>query len=126
MPLNGTSRASVQSQLLAWGVHLFTASGAVLAVFALMEIGRGNSARAAIYMLVALSIDSVDGTLARRARVAERVPTIDGRRLDDVVDYLNYAIVPIVFMLAQGAFVHWSLAALPAIASAYGFAQVDA
>jgi phosphatidylcholine synthase len=113
-------------QALAWAVHLFTASGAVLAVFALWEIARGGFARAAIYMLIALSIDAVDGTLARRARVAERVPGIDGRRLDDVVDFLNYAIVPIFFLLQLGSLVHPALAALPALASAYGFAQVDA
>jgi phosphatidylcholine synthase len=35
-------------------------------------------------------------------------------------------IVPVVFLLAMGSLVHWSLAALPALASAYGFAQVDA
>jgi phosphatidylcholine synthase len=114
------------SKAAAWSVHLFTASGAVLAVFALWEIGRGGFARAAIYLLAALAIDAVDGTLARRVGVAEQLPRIDGRALDDVVDYLNYAIVPVVFMLALGAFVHWSIAALPVLASAYGFAQVDA
>jgi phosphatidylcholine synthase len=124
MPNNATS--TTRSLLLAWSVHLFTASGAVLAVFALWEIGRGGVARAAIYMLIALSIDAVDGTLARRARVAERVPGIDGRRLDDVVDFLNYAIVPVVFLLQLGALAHWTLAALPVLASAYGFAQVEA
>src|SRR6266850_2339173 len=114
------------SKAIAWSVHLFTASGAVLGVFALWEIGRGGFARAAIYMLAALAIDSVDGTLARRAGVAERLPGIDGRRLDDIVDYLNYVIVPVVFLLALGALVHWSLAVVPVLASAYGFAQVDA
>ena len=117
MASNGAHSQSTR-QALAWSVHLFTASGAVLAVFALWEIGRGGFARAAIYMLAALAIDSVDGTLARRAGVAERLPRIDGRTLDDVVDYLNYAIVPVVFLLALGSFVHWSVAALPVIASA--------
>src|SRR5687767_8421729 len=116
----------MSSKSAAWSVHLFTASGAVLAVFALWEIQRGGFARAAIYMLAALAIDSVDGTLARRVGVAQRLPGIDGRRLDDVVDYLNYAIVPVVFLLALGAFTHEGLAALPVLASAYGFAQVDA
>ena len=125
MASNGARQPSTR-QALAWSVHLFTASGAVLAVFALWEIGRGGFARAAIYMLAALAIDSVDGTLARRVGVAERLPRIDGRTLDDVVDYLNYAIVPVVFLLALGSFVHWSLAVLPVLASAYGFAQVDA
>jgi phosphatidylcholine synthase len=110
---------------LAWSVHLFTASGAVLGVFALWEIGRGGFPRAAIYMLAALAIDAVDGTLARRVGVAQQLPRIDGRTLDDVVDYLNYAIVPVVFLLELGAFVHWSAVLLPVLAGSYGFAQVD-
>jgi len=113
------------SKTMAWAVHLFTASGAVLGVFALWEIGRGGFARAAIYMLAALAIDSVDGTIARRVGVAERLPRIDGRTLDDVVDYLNYVIVPVVFLLQLGAFLHWSIALLPVLAGCYGFAQVD-
>ena len=125
MPSNGAPTYHPTRQALAWSVHLFTASGAVLAVFALFEIGRGGFARAAIYLLAALAIDSVDGTLARRVGVAEQLPRIDGRTLDDVVDFLNYAIVPVVFLLALGSFVHWSVALLPVIASCYGFAQVD-
>src|SRR5262249_48114313 len=113
------------SKAIAWSVHLFTASGAVLGVFSLWEIGRGGFARAAIYMLAALAIDSVDGTFARRVGVAERLPRIDGRTLGDVVGYLNYGIVPVVFMLQLGAFAHWSLVALPVLAASYGFAQVD-
>src|SRR5437773_3253455 len=113
------------SKTIAWAVHLFTASGAVLGAFALWEIGRGGFARAAIYMLAALAIDAVDGTLARRVDVAERLPRIDGRTLDDVVDYLNYGIVPVVFLLQLGAFAHWSVVVLPVLAASYGFAQVD-
>ena len=113
------------SKAIAWSVHLFTASGAVLGVFALWEIGRGGFARAAIYMLAALAIDSVDGTIARRVGVAKLLPRIDGRTLDDVVDYLNYVVVPVVFLLELGAFAHWSLVALPVLAGSYAFAQVD-
>jgi phosphatidylcholine synthase len=113
------------SKAIAWSVHLFTASGAVLGVFALWEIGRGGFAPAAICMLAALAIDSVDGTIARRVGVAERLPRIDGRTLDDVVDYLNYGIVPVVFLLQLGAFTHWSVVILPVLAASYGFAQVD-
>lgn len=117
--------ASLRQRIAAWAVHLLTAIGSVLGVLALWEVGRGDYAQASIWMLTAMSIDAVDGTLARRARVSEVVPRIDGRRLDDIVDYLNFAIVPIVFLLA-GGFVHWTVATLPTIASAYGFAQVDA
>lgn len=112
--------------VLAWSVHLLTAGGAVLAVLGLWEVARGGFARAAIYMIAAMAVDAVDGTLARRVSVAERIPSIDGRRLDDIVDFLNFAIVPVVFLLAWGAFPHWAVAVAPVLASAYGFAQRDA
>jgi len=110
----------------AWGVHAFTASGGVIGVAALLAAGAGDLRAAALLMLVALAIDSVDGTLARAARVTEVLPGIDGRRLDDIVDYLNYVIVPAVFLVQAGSVVHWTVAAAPVLASAYGFAQTDA
>jgi phosphatidylcholine synthase len=106
-------------------VHALTASGAAMGLFALLEAARGDLRASALWMLAAFAVDSVDGTLARRANVHERTPSIDGRRLDDVVDYLNYVIVP-CFFLAQGGFVAWGWTALPALASAYQFAQADA
>lgn len=111
---------------LAWAVHLLTASGAVLAAVALTAIGRGAYGSASLLMLAALLVDSVDGTLARRVGVALVLPGVDGRRLDDMVDYLNYVIVPVVFLLALGALPHWWLGMLPILASAYGFAQREA
>src|SRR3972149_6398197 len=77
---------------LAWAVHALTASGAAVGPAPLLETPRGRPRAALLWMLVALVIDSVDGTLARRAEVERFVPRIDGRRLDDIVDYLNYAI----------------------------------
>ena len=121
-PLESTPR----QRTLAWGVHLFTASGAVIGAMALLAIQFGNFAQASLLMLLALVIDSVDGTLARRVRVAEVLPQIDGRRLDDIVDYLNFAIVPVVFIASGGHLLHWAWAAAPILASAYGFSQCDA
>ena len=112
--------------LLAWGVHFITASGAVLGVLALLAVVEGDFARAALLVLAALAIDCVDGTLARASRAAEVLPGFDGRRLDDLVDYLNYVIVPAVFMVASGALPGWGFAALPVLASAYGFSQREA
>jgi phosphatidylcholine synthase len=110
---------------LAWGVHAFTASGAVVGAIALLAVGAGNLPQAAILMIVALAIDSIDGTLARAAKVGEVLPGIDGRRLDDIVDFLNYVIVPVVFLVAAG-YLHPGVGALPILASAYGFAQQEA
>ena len=117
---------SVTRVLFAWAVHFLTASGAVLGVLALLAVAQGDFPRAAILMLAALAIDSVDGTLARWFRVAEILPGFDGRRLDDLVDYQNYVIVPAVFMVASGTLPGWGWAALPVLASAYGFSQREA
>ncbi len=116
----------VTQLLFAWAVHLLTASGAVLGVLALLAVTHGDFPRAVLLMLAALAIDSVDGTLARRFRVAEVLPGVDGRRLDDLVDFLNYVIVPAVFMVASGALPGWGWATLPVLASAYGFSQQEA
>jgi len=112
--------------VLAWGVHLLTASGAVVGLAALVAIAHQALATAAVLLLLAFAIDSVDGALARAVGVAHVLPRIDGRRLDDMVDFLNYVIVPAAFMVAAGTLPHWGVAALPVLASCYGFAQVDA
>ncbi|MDH3521081.1 MAG: hypothetical protein OEM49_11550, partial [Myxococcales bacterium] len=112
--------------LLAWCVHAFTASGALVALITLVELAAGDLSRAALWMLVALSIDSVDGTFARAVDVGRVLPGVDGRRLDDLVDFLNYVIVPVVFLLEIGALAPPVLAAVPILASSYGFSQRDA
>lgn len=111
---------------LAWGVHAFTASGAVVGTVALLAIAAGDLRTAAVLILVALVIDSVDGTLARSVDVETHVPNFDGRRLDDMVDYFNYVIVPALFMVEAGSLLHWGWVAVPVLASAYGFSQTGA
>jgi phosphatidylcholine synthase len=98
----------------------------VLGTLALIDTASGELARAAIYMLVALSIDSVDGTLARRVGVSTLVPSIDGRRLDDIVDYFNYAVVPAFFLVEIGALPDPLFVVPILLASAYGFSQQNA
>jgi phosphatidylcholine synthase len=110
----------------AWSVHMLTATGAIVGTLALLAIYAGEYHRAALLMLVALSIDSVDGTLARRARVSEVIPGFDGRRLDDMVDFFNYALVPMVFIVTAGLVGSWVWIVPPILASAYGFSQTDA
>ena len=110
-------------QALAWGVHAFTASGAVLGAMALLATSEGHWSRAVLFMLAALSVDAMDGFLARAVDVKRWAPRLDGRRLDDLVDYLNYVIVPVVFPLACGLLPHWGWALPPILASAYGFSH---
>ena len=107
-------------------VHLLTATGAVWGLFALFAIVNQDLPLAMAYMLIALTIDSVDGFFARRVGVAEYAPQIDGRRLDDIVDYLNFVVVPCVFIWQAGNVLAPGWLAIPVLASAFGFSQRDA
>ncbi|GAA4723085.1 phosphatidylcholine/phosphatidylserine synthase [Sphingomonas lutea] len=83
---------------LAWAVHAFTASGAVLAFLALLAVERQAWTEALLWLFAALVVDGVDGSLARAARVRERLPRIDGDALDLVIDYLTYVFIPAIFL----------------------------
>ena len=118
-------------KILAWGVHLYTATGLVAAAAMAVLIVRGGeeSLRGALaLMVVATVIDSTDGWLARRARVKEFAPNFDGRRLDDLIDFQTYTSLPLLLIwraeLLPDAQAWWLL--LPLLASAYGFSQVNA
>ena len=110
----------------AWSVHLLTALGGVAGTAALVALHARELRGAAVLMLAALAIDCVDGSLARAARVSEVLPWFDGRRLDDIVDFLNYVVVPAVFLVVAGSLTHAPFAALPVLASSYGFCQEQA
>src|SRR5262245_40088131 len=114
---------------LAWLVHLYTAAGVVVGFFTILAIELGNFQDAFFLMALAVFIDATDGTLARAARVKELIPRFDGDLLDEIVDYFNYVIVACLFLLRAHLLppqdAQW-LAALPLLASAYGFCHRDA
>lgn len=114
----------------AWLIHLYTACGAVVALLALAAAIGGDLRGAFLWLALALFIDSTDGTLARRYRVKQVVPQFDGARLDDIVDYLAYAFVPIAIAyhggVLPGGLAGLAVAAAPLLASCYGFCRVDA
>jgi phosphatidylcholine synthase len=114
---------------LAWLVHLYTALGAVVAFVTIVLIQQLKFQEAFWLMSLAVAIDATDGTLARAARVKELIPQFDGDRLEDIIDYANYVIVPCWFLLHANLLpVEDSLwlVSLPLIASAYGFCQKQA
>jgi phosphatidylcholine synthase len=118
------------SQFSAAAVHLYTASGAVLAFLIVLAAIQGDAVQALWWGLVALIIDGTDGTLARRFRVSETMPWFDGRRLDDIVDYLTYVFAPVLLLWKLGYLPQGLsgviLATLPLLASSYQFCRVDA
>lgn len=113
-------------RLRAFLVHAMTASGAVVGVLALLAAAAADFRMAALWMLLALVIDGFDGTLARRFEVKRYAAVLDGRRLDDIIDYLNYVVVPVCFLIWSGQLEHLSVAAAVLLAGAYGFARVEA
>ncbi|HEY2386170.1 MAG TPA: CDP-alcohol phosphatidyltransferase family protein [Candidatus Binatia bacterium] len=114
----------------AWGVHLLTASGVVIAFLALGAAGAERFADAFRWLALAMFIDCIDGTLARAAGVKQVLPWFDGTKLDDIVDYLTYVVVPVVILHDAHMFpagtAGIACAAAPLLASAYGFCRTDA
>jgi phosphatidylcholine synthase len=77
-------------------------------------------------MMAATIIDATDGTFARLVRIKDVLPMFDGRRLDDLVDFLNYSFLPLLLLWRANipsAVWAWTLV-IPLLASAYGFCQV--
>jgi phosphatidylcholine synthase len=78
-------------------------------------------------MLLATLIDATDGTLARAVRIKQTLPGFDGRRLDDLVDFLLYTCLPLLLLYRAAVLppaYEWLLVAA-LLASAYGFSQAD-
>ena len=80
--------------ILPWIAHLYTATGAVIALLATGMTFAHDFRAVFIYFVAATFVDATDGVLARALRVKERLPHFDGARLDDIVDYLTYVFVP--------------------------------
>jgi phosphatidylcholine synthase len=122
--------ASARFRLAGVAVHVYTASGTVLAFLMVIAAIDGDAIRALWLSLVALIIDGTDGMLARRMRVKETIPQFDGARLDDIVDYITYVFAPVVLLWTggylPGGVLGGTLAALPLLASSYQFCRVDA
>jgi phosphatidylcholine synthase len=123
-------RGTRPQRVAAWTVHLYTASGTVLALLIVLAAIDGDVVRALWLGLAALVVDGTDGLLARWLRVKDRIPWFDGARLDDIVDYLTYVFAPVVLLWTAGYLPSggWgmTLAALPLLASSYQFCRTDA
>ena len=109
----------------AWGVHLYTASGAPLGVWAVFAAIDGDFRLAWLLVAVTVFIDATDGVLARAVKVWDVLPWVDGRRLDDIVDYFGWVIVPAMLLVLAGLLPAWAII-LPLVSSGYGFAQTQA
>ncbi len=117
-----------KEKIFAWAVHLFTASGVVFAALALLAILDNQPQHCVLWLSVSLVIDGVDGTLARKFRVKNVLPQVDGSALDLIIDYLNYVFIPVLFMYYYTRFpAYMGLITLACIlvSSLYCFANIE-
>jgi phosphatidylcholine synthase len=118
----------------AYAVHLLTASGIVAAFLAVAELFDDAPDERIVFawLVVAVVIDAVDGPLARAWQVKRFAPDIDGRTIDDIVDYLTFTFIPLLLVWRMGWVPFapglpgavWIVPAL--LASLLGFANVGA
>jgi phosphatidylcholine synthase len=93
---------AMSSRVGAFAVHVFTACGAACALFALIAAVGADWPKMFVWLGIALIIDGVDGTFARRLRSAELLPRWSGDVLDLVVDILTYVFVPAYAIATSG------------------------
>ena len=114
--------------LFALGVHIYTSLGIVVALFTAIAIVQQDYRLAFFAMIVSVLIDATDGTLARVADVRRYTPWVDGRKLDDIVDYVNYTFLPVLLIWRAGWVPEpaWLFCAFPLVASSFAFVHEGA
>ena len=122
--------ATQGARAAAAAVHLFTATGAVLALLMVHFSYEHEVQRVLWLFLVAMIIDGTDGMLARRFKVKAVLPGFDGALLDNIVDYMTYALAPMALLWANGYLPDGAaggvVASIPLLASTYQFCRTDA
>ena len=98
----------MSDRLKALSVHLLTASGAVLSMFALLAAVEGKWSLMFLWLVVALIVDGIDGPLARKFDVAKNWPNYDGVLMDLIVDYLTYVFIPAYALFKSGLLTGWT------------------
>ncbi|QDV40932.1 Phosphatidylcholine synthase [Stieleria neptunia] len=119
-----------QETIAAYAVHCLTASGIVPAALAMMEIASPycDPRIVFLWLLLATLIDAIDGPLARRFHVKRYASSLDGRTVDDLLDYLTFAFIPLLLIWRMDwmpAGLGWTVV-FAMSASLFGFAHTDA
>jgi phosphatidylcholine synthase len=95
-------------QIRALSVHLFTATGAVFAMLAMLAAVDEKWSMMFVWLVVAFAVDGVDGPLARTYNVKKYAPQFDGVLLDLIIDYLTYVFIPAFALFKSGVFEGWT------------------
>ena len=79
-------------------VHFLTGSGIFFSFLALVCVIECYKLQTFMFLGVALIIDIIDGTLARKYKIDVMFPNIDGKTLDTIIDYINYILIPCIML----------------------------
>lgn len=109
----------------AYGVHILTALGAGLGLWALILTYDGFYQEAIWVLAISAIIDSIDGALARITQTKIHAPRIDGALMDNIIDFITWTIAPLLWIYAAMQLPLWVLI-ICAIASAFGFSNTSA
>lgn len=109
-------------------VHLYTTSTLFFVLLAVQWILDERYIPALLAMAITIIIDATDGALARRFRIKDTTPRIDGSLLDNVVDFVSYVFLPLLFMLHADLLLEPTtlFVTIVAFSSAYGFSRTSA
>lgn len=89
-------------------VHLFTATGAVFAMLAMLAAVQEKWDVMFLWLVVAFIVDGIDGPLARKYEVKKNAAEFDGVLLDLIIDYLTYVFIPAYALFASGLMSGWT------------------
>lgn len=92
----------------AMSVHLFTATGAVFAMLAMLAAADEKWSMMFLWLVVAFAVDGVDGPLARKYDVKTYAARFDGALLDLIIDYLTYVFIPAFALFKSGLLPGWT------------------
>lgn len=125
-----TTERRLGSAIAGYAVHVYTATGIVFALLATLEICRAEPdvRLVFIWLLIAVLVDATDGPLARAVDIKRTAPAINGRTIDDIVDFLTFTFIPLL-LIARMSWVPEPVLLFvtpPLVASLLGFANVGA
>ena len=89
-------------------VHLFTATGAVFAMLAMLAAVDAKWDLMFLWLVVAFIVDGFDGPMARHFHVKKYAPEFDGVLLDLIIDYLTYVFIPAFALFKSGLMGGWT------------------
>lgn len=115
-------------KVAAFGIHSLTALGALFGFLALIEAAAHRWEAAFYWLGIALIVDGIDGPLARHFDIAGKLPRFSGEKLDLIIDYLTYVIVPAYIIYEAGVLpsaLSLPAAALIVLSSLFHFIDSD-